>query len=67
MKMGYNREIHKEVNAQLNKRQIISEASAEKRRQDFFSKYPRARQIECEISKAGILSGKVWYMATWLK
>ena len=56
--MAYSREIHEAAMKKLNQRQINSEASSKQKRNNFFLKYPRAKQIEYEISNTAIKLAK---------
>lgn len=56
--MGYSREVHEAALKKLNQRQAKSEALAKQKRSNFFLKYPRAREIEYEISKTAIRLSK---------
>lgn len=56
--MGYSREVHEAALKKLNQRQAKSEALAKEKRNNFFLKYPRAREIEYEISKTAIRLSK---------
>ena len=50
--MGYSKEIIEAANRAMEQRRRQSITKAEQRRRSFFSRYPRALEIERELSRS---------------
>lgn len=56
--MGYDREVYEAVKLKLEEYQLEDKAKLEKNKRLFYEKYPRAKDIEYELSRTGILAAK---------
>ena len=56
--MGYSKEIIEAANRAMEQRRRQSITKAEQRRRSFFSRYPRALEIERELSRTAAKAAK---------
>lgn len=56
--MGYSKEIYEQAMATLRERRTTEELRADERKQAFFRQYPRAREIEKELSSTAIQAAR---------
>lgn len=56
--MGYSKEVYEQAMKTLSERRSAEKLRTEERRQAFFGQYPRAREIETELTKTAVKAAK---------